>query len=250
MYTYRSLALSLFLACSTLQTANATTIDGNVSDWFSNSSAGYSSWVPTANVDKWTNHDGQYVTIFPTADNRPYDIEMGALDVTDHGLYILLVLTNPNVWEDIAIAVNGSATHEYGIDLSGINNTMGVVQNRGVYEVSSWQTSHSVYNGLPDFNILAGSFLGSAQFIMSSLGIRDDGFTDYALEGYLAWNTLGIEIDSVCTQFSEISCLRDSVNLCTEVPYDTVPEPSSLLLIGSSILGLKFRRRLLKTAAI
>ena len=224
--------------------ARAITVDGNVSDWFNNSNLGYSSWTPTNAVTTSLNDDGHYFYYAPTAgwDNTNYDIEMAALSLTNNGVYVMFVISDTNVWEDLGIAVNGETNHRFGVDLSGINYLPGVSQSRGVYEVTNWQTQHAGFTGLPQFQILSGNYLGTSQFVFSSLG-HGDGPTaiDYVLEGYISFQTLGINPNSICLQFSEISCLRDSVSLCTDTSHQ-VPEPASMLLFGSGLVGLVRRR--------
>ncbi len=245
----RILALTILFALFSGE-ARAITIDGNASDWFGNSTSGYGNWAPTAEVTKYVNHNGVYTTIPQTAnwDNRAYDIEMGAFSAQDTGLFLMIVLSDADVWEDLAIAVNGSDKHQYGVDLTNLDDKKGKVQNRNVYEVTQWDTTHAGFSNLPDFDILKGTVLGQSQFIFSKLPTGDDKAKDYLVEGFISWSLLGGRPESICLQFSEISCLRDSMNLCGATGGGSeVPEPATMMLLGTGLLGAVVRKRRSKT---
>ncbi len=179
--------------------------------------------------------DVEYIGLKPVGDKIYFGIQTG------------FDLPNGSVYEgttyhpgDLALDVDGDGFYEYAIDF---NITSGVV-TFDLYEVSTWQgVKYSAHAESNPFQYASGTWLASfgGAYGAGVFANNSDGGTSHVLEGGFEMSLLGLYAGGPVTLHWTMDCGNDHL----EVTSTPVPEPSTLILVGSGGMGvlLLARRR-------
>ena len=234
-----TLILSLITIVALSEAAQAITIDG------------------TFNLVEWTGYHtaedgvGGGGFVGPGYGGQSFDVEYLGLKVengkVNFGLQTGFNLNN-GVWYggtlytpgDFAIDVNNDNTYDYAIDFSISSN----VPSYNLYSVSSWDhvqySQHAISDPFQysDGTLIPATFSGA--YGSGVYSNNSNGGTSYVLEGDFDLALLTLYIGGPIKLHWTMSCGNDYLNV-TSIP---VPEPGTLLLLGSGLSGILIWRRL------
>ncbi len=141
---------------------------------------------------------------------------------------------------DLAIDVNNDGTYEYGVALTSHDG----FSAGSLYNVASWYTSNHyapssgyIYNQDQIVTIQSGTLVGAISWSRVGLSGSPDYRIDVNLDPILL-SGLGEQIGLI---WASATCANDYVTGST-----SAPEPTTMLLLGSGLLGLFGLRRKFK----
>ena len=141
---------------------------------------------------------------------------------------------------DLALDVTGDGNYDYAIRFA----ISGGVPTYTLYDVSTWQSvMYNQFINISDpYRYATGSSVPTTFTGAYGTGVFSnnvDGGTSYVLEGSLALNSLASYNGGALTIHWTMECGNDYLN-------KTIPEPSTIFLLGSGLIGcgaLGFIRR-------
>ena len=210
-------------------TAHAITVDGNF---------GLVEWAGSYSAENYVGSGGY---VGPGWGGQAFDVEYLGLQFTSGGKLYFGLQTGFDVINgvdvsghhyapgDFALNVNGDSAYDYAIhfDFAGSTPTY------SLYQVSSWNSTEYFSAGNP-FTMASGT-LQSATF-EAAYGTTIDTVNNgpsYILEGSLDLSDLALYSGGPITLHWTMSCGNDYLNH-TSSPSN-VPEPSTLVLLGSGL---------------
>ncbi|MBI5588816.1 MAG: PEP-CTERM sorting domain-containing protein [Deltaproteobacteria bacterium] len=237
----KKLILGLTVAAVMLisTTASAITVDGNFSlaEWngyyANDDGVGPGGYVGPAYGGQ--SFDAEYLGLYLDNSGKLYfGLQTGfnlASGVTTGGYHY-----NPG---DLALEVNGDGVYDYAIRFS----ISGGVPTYTLYQVSTWQNVMYSQFGISDpFKYATGSSVPTTFTGAYGTGVfanNSDGGTSYVLEGSLDLSSLSLYNGGNLTLHWTMECGNDYIN-------KTIPEPGTIFLLGSGLVGcgaLGFIRR-------
>lgn len=223
--------------------AFAITIDGNLGDW---GVTPFTDWAPDSDTTDWIEQNNYNL---PPSHGflESWDIEAMYFDNDADYLYFAIVTSKDQSsgMGDLAIDLNGDGEYEWGVDLThfGASNH---VRQRDFLAVTDWHTRYGGREYNIPYRVDEGTVVGTAEVFQRNLGWIEPGVgyrQTYVLEGRIDTSLLGAL--SLCglpveIAYAKISCLRDYLILNGDCDGDcgVIPEPTTLLLLGSGLLGL------------
>jgi len=243
------LGFVICLVCATPAFA-AYTIDGDISDW---GATPFTNWASGGTSDYLEEDDVNFAPSDPFQER--WDIEAMYFDDDADYLYFAVVSSNAysSHWarETLGFDLDGDGFYEYGAAIA--NTPVGGTTQKGFYSVNYWDT----YRGVP-YSIMNHGTMGPGQ--ATQIGTYDlananageieldeagnalNPRTTYILEGRISRLLFG---DIPCgtdirLHFARVTCVKDYMILkgTCDGACDVIPEPTTMLLLGSGLLGL------------
>ncbi len=233
---------ALFAGFSLAGNAQAITVDG------------------TFNLDEW---DGYYSEddgvggggyIGPGYGGQAFDVEYLGLK-SEGGLVYFGLQTGFNLKNgvtyngdyfrpgDFALDVNQDSIYDYAIDFS-INSSN--IPTFSLYSVSAWEDVMYPQHGIANpFQYSSGDLVAtfSGAYGSGYYSNNEDGGKSYVLEGSFDLGLLALSSGGDLALHWTMECGNDYLRTTAAA---SVPEPSTLLLLGSGIAGAFFARKRLK----
>ncbi len=229
------------------------TVDGNLLDWGLDTSSfeeNDNNWDPGLSgvyvfQEDWVGSGGY---VGPGWGDQNYDVEAILVTSDPDFLYLAIATGFPQYgikdWDagDISIDVGADGSWDYALVISNYidgDDSRDEVLG-GFYRVSSWEevgiSEHSVSN---PYRMIDGTLLGTVDFVYQD--DPDHDFARYFIEASIPLSYLGYPGKIVVHWTME--CGNDYGNV-----EATVPEPASILLVGTALLlGGAFLRRRIKS---
>ncbi len=260
--TYLMLTFVLLLGVSGNAAATFVTVDGDPSEWFTNTST----WMTVSSVNASIQEDQCTAAnlcnggfLGPGYGGQLYDVEFLATAWDADELSILIITGLPHnngAWApgDIAIDFGKDGTYEYGIETTGNNGDSvgtvysGITWGTGLWGGISGPTSilgGTVASGTSSTLAYTGNGTGLSQ--LTAYG--DDGSAiHYAIEATVSLDHF--DPSYLGQNFSlhwTMDCGNDALDLDPSVP---IPEPTTLALLGIGLLAIPFARRRKRKATL
>ena len=258
----RLLAASLAIAAvAGTGTAQAYTVDGNLSDWGVTTTGSASDWNPNSGVyyttEDQTGSSGTYLN--PGYGGQVYDAEAIYVDFDSNYMYYAVVTGLPETGVtypsgDISFDFGQNGIYEMGIEVLGDNG----FTSGSLYEVASTQAeqdnnwSHAAFvqhQASDPVDILAGTLVSSGDLIYGdSQGTNDTPITNlgqyasdghYVIEGRVALAGFSSYVGDTFNVHWTMKCGNDAIILSSvEMPSTGVPLPGTIALFGVAMLGM------------
>jgi hypothetical protein len=250
----KGMILTAFLIAAAVPSqAYVYVVDGALNDW---GVSPFVNWTPSASptID-WAGGPGETDRGGPgnTRDlgsfgGEQFDVEAFYFDDTQDALKFALVTSFPQggVTEDgidfrtgdIAIGLNGSSVYTLGVKTTGAD--FGKLYLNPTWSLPNGNVGFPE-NGFSEFT--GGTYLGNTSLVYTNLGIDDNGYPNYVVEGSISKSLLPFLAagDQVELKYA-MSCGNDDITINGTVD-NPVPEPASLALFGLGTLGLGFFKR-------
>ncbi|GMR05389.1 MAG: hypothetical protein BMS9Abin24_202 [Thermodesulfobacteriota bacterium] len=239
-----SIIIGVILTLGFAGAAQAVTVDGNF---------GLAEWA-----GNYSNDDGvgTHGYVGPGYGGQAFDVELLGLEFTPGGELYFGLQTGfdfrDTVWYggapyhagDFALDVNGDGFYDYAIDFSFTGDT----PTFSLWDVSVWDdVAYTAYYVSQPFQKgtatpVAATFTGA----YGSMDTSTYGGVSYTLEGSVNLSALALYSSGPITLHWTMSCGNDYLNH-TSKPT-SVPEPGTLLLLGSGLVGLAWKVRRKKTS--
>lgn len=248
--------------------AGAYSIDGSLDDWGVTPGAwGSSDWEPNPGIywyggetlDAWGHQeDSNSYFLGPGYGGQAYDAEAIYFTYSGGNAYIAIVTGMPQSGRyhstapgankyfypgDIAIDFEGGDSFEYGIRTSSNSGYGGSGAVGEVYDVSSWGyayegTGYGNWGGVSDPTVIKdGTLIGSVtQFAYNNTYYSAYGH--YVIEAYFPLDILGSDWSSTWYKPSLIHWTTTCGNDAVDVDVPPIPEPNTLILLSSGLIGL------------
>lgn len=143
---------------------------------------------------------------------------------------------------DFALNVDGDAFYEYAIDFSFSGNTPTFT----LYEAATWQLpSYTAHNVASPYQLATANGPAKPATFTGAYGSANGGLS-HVLEGSINMSALTLYTGGPITLHWTMSCGNDYLNH-TSTPT-SVPEPGTLILLGSGLVGLAWTMRRKKTS--
>jgi hypothetical protein len=232
--------------------ARAYVVDGLLSDW---GVTLFSQWTPSSPSADWVgigenNWGGPNNTVpLNGFGGERFDVEAMYFDDTPSTLYFAIVTSVPQTGVessgmlirpgDVALSLGADGTYEYGIKTGPVG--FGTLVANPV-----WSLAHGEWGWTANApgEATGGEVLGTVSLAYVNTGVKDNGYTNYVIEGAIPIALLpngylpsGADLGVHWT----MTCGNDAVDLKGDI-NNPVPEPASLLSLLVGLLGLGFLR--------
>ncbi|MFA5142867.1 MAG: PEP-CTERM sorting domain-containing protein [Candidatus Omnitrophota bacterium] len=244
-------------------------LNGDLSDW---GVTPFTNWTPTSSSVDYVVQDNTNNT-WSDPFNEVYDIEAVYFDDRGDSIYFAVVSSNSYSYgwahESIFLDFSGKTSNDllktgkytYALDLCPL--PINALSTKGVYRTNTVWTTAAHYNGSPytfPITVANGSYvngvwtyyyddtlLGTYEVYNKCVGSIEPGVTGdtYILEGRID-KSLFPELEDAEygtayeTYVSKVTCVKDWVSVRGSI--DSVPEPSTFLLLGFGLAGAAVRR--------